>query len=320
MINNDTPTSETSPPVKPRSSAASWLAVFALLIAIIALAAGGFAIDQVLRLTPTLGTLQEQQEESSRSVTKRFSELTQDNSELENIRGDIAAVQKNLAELNPTAANDALKTEIEGLKTRLVTLEKKQAEFTATHAAAFDDGDVRALRYTMLRALIDEGKPHRDALERFNDALGDGLMERAEIRSANATLAKSTTLPTRAQLIQLYVSIPSAIHTPSTRYIPQEESHSWWQNIVNSLSRLVSVEKIDASALPQTTRESARVTLIQGDISATVALLEKLPESDRAAYAHWLEEAARYEEAHAALATLRTGILDDSATDESSEE
>ena len=327
MTETDTSTTTTAV----RTSSGAWIGAIGIVVGIGGLAAGGLALEQLSRITPLLSTQMQQQEERTKyidrvtdAIASHKALIATQQETLSVMRAEIAGLHEALAERATQAPDDAAIRALiasaiaeQGADNTAITERVAALEGMKTlpdnaapvQEAVYDDTDTRAVRYAILRELVLEGKPHREALERFKESLGDGLAETASVRDAFSVLDSDDAVPTASSLYVTFSDIPVRIRTEAEPYSPDAPGGSWWKRSTDSLKGLVKIEKIDSDVTPNTRIERARALVEMGDISAAAELIRALPDADREAYEDWLADAARFSVVRDALAVLRAASL-----------
>lgn len=319
-----------------RNAGGVWLASFALLAGVAGVAAGGYSLEKLSHLEPSISAQSEsakalahERDDLARKLEEQYALGVQQQKQIDDMRTDIAALSEILANA-PHARIDeeTLKDEIAdaltdaapaipNIEKRLEQLEQHASSSDEEKAETLHDvtlgdtADIRALRFVMLERMIMSGGAHQEALERLREALGDGIAEQPNVREAFDILAAlEKPLPTAAALYQQFTGIKPK-RDAQEPYEPESSAQQkdWLRRSTESLEGLVKIERIDAKQPPSQTLKKAKTLAAQGNIVEAAHLVAALPDEDIAPYEAWLETTQDYESVLAALDILREAAL-----------
>lgn len=320
-----------------RSSSTAWIGVIGIVLGIGGLAAGGLSLEKLSRIEPTLSSQQDATGHRLKRIESAIEQIapvthatTEQKAALEALRGDLAALHEEYAQPHPASIDEeSLRKAVEAIGEhdsveyadivkRIAVLEEHGTRDGTIGESAFDDADMRSVRFLMLEQLVNSGKPFGDALDRLREALGDGIAETPKVRTAFDTLLQDEAVPTHASLYQQFLGVPRSTAQEPAPYIAADDEQTIVGRSLSSLKGLVKVEKIDADSPPHERMVRADIMAKQGNITEAAHLIGSLPDTDREAYEDWLSATARYEAAHDALSILRSAALEPSPSEEDS--
>ena len=238
------------------------------------------------RLSERLDAVAARQQAADAEAMRRTQELAG------TVNDRLAAAERAEAERIATASA-ALETRLRGtesgLTTRIAALEQAQARVAAVEARA-----TRLAAFDALRLRLDGGQP-----------LGPAL---AALPAAPEALTRFATVapPTESGLRLSFEAAARAARAASE----PGQGQGLLDAATSRLSGLVTVrrgEQVVWGDAAAAEIERARRALEAGDIEASIARLDRLPPSAKAAMADWIAQARALEAARAALATLAAG-------------
>ncbi len=206
------------------------------------------------------------------------------------VAGDDAPTPEGTAEPAPPAADTAVQQE---QAKRLEALEKEISAFKASTPAFNADHIAHSIKllsaFHRLSNNVLAGKAYADSLSDFEDLIGDSTSQNKPLADL-ATYADNG-VPTLAELLTSFDN--SVEQFSSAQAVPPPEAGAWDRFVFN-MKNLVRVRRIDEAQTGQDADAivgRAAANLDKGQIEASIAEINRLPDAVKNSFTGWLEDA-----------------------------
>ena len=298
----DTPT----PPAT--SDRGVYIAVFAAVLSIMAIAAVGLAYEKWNAPRPTPVAPAPKISAEQRAQMAALEET------ITSLREEIASIHSNIADLgekNEAQDTSAIEARIDTLGDEITAAQDAtsavlaEMETKIARATAPDQMADARVAYMLLREQVASGKPYAKSLARLRDALPD-LAQKKSYGTLESHA--ETGIATRATLMRELAAI--RLTAPEeAQPEPAAQDASWWQQSLVSLRTMVKIERIGSETSPIATLSAAQRFMKYGEVAEAKNALAQLPDDERPAYEDWMEAAEARLAVTRALHRLGVAIL-----------